>query len=86
MIFNSFEFILFFFIFFLIHALIPNKYRIAALLVANVIFYCFWKIEYLWLPFVLVAVAHAGLGWVLLVSDERRKYRLFAVIFANRVP
>jgi len=86
MIFSSFEFILFFFIFFLIHALIPNKYRIASLLVANVVFYSFWKIEYLWLPFVLITVAHAGLRWMLLVSDESRKYRLFVVICLLLLP
>ncbi|WP_373073600.1 MBOAT family protein [Sulfurimonas sp.] len=86
MIFSSLEFIVFFIIYFLIHAVIPNKLRIFALLISSAVFYSFWKVSFLWLPFFLITIAHLGLQWILNGKKESKKIRLVTIIFLLVLP
>jgi alginate O-acetyltransferase complex protein AlgI len=64
MIFSSPEFLVFFVCYFAIHLLTPPKQRIYLIIVGSTIFYAWWKIAYVWLPFLLVAIAYVGLLWI----------------------
>lgn len=81
MLFTSPTFIVFFALYFVCHLLTPRRYRVALIIVGSAIFYGWWKIEYAWLPFFLMAIAYSGVAWATgAASEKARKWRMAATI------
>src|SRR5712671_2017834 len=60
MLFSSPIFFLFFAIYFVLHCSVPRRFRIYLIIAGSAIFYAWWKINYVSLPFVLAAIAYSG--------------------------
>ncbi len=83
MVFNSFEFILFFPIVTLLYFYLEHKYRWILLLVASAVFYAWFKVEYLLiLVFTIIVDYFAGL-WIEKSKGKNRKWALAMSILAN---
>ncbi len=83
MVFNSFEFFLFFPIVTLLYFLLEQKYRLWLLLMASCIFYAWFKVEYLLiLVFTIVVDYFAGI-WIEKSEGNKRKWALAISIIAN---
>jgi len=87
MVFNSPSFFVFFAIYFLFHALIPRIYRNFVIIVGSTVFYAWWKLEYVWIPYVLMGIAYASVRWIQGVPEHRsRKFRLVMSIIVLFIP
>jgi alginate O-acetyltransferase complex protein AlgI len=83
MLFNSFEFLLFFPIVTLLYFLIPHKYRWFLLLSASCFFYSFFKWEYIFiLIFTIIIDYFAGI-WIGQSEGKKRKMALAVSLVAN---
>ncbi|MDQ7063819.1 MAG: MBOAT family O-acyltransferase [candidate division KSB1 bacterium] len=84
MLFNSFEFLVFFPIVTLVYFALPHRFRLIFLLLASYYFYMCWRPEYIVLILASTLVDYfAGLG--MSRTDERKKRRKFLLmsLFAN---
>ena len=87
MLFSSPAFFAFFAVYFLVHLATPKPYRIFLIIGGSTIFYAWWKVEYVWLPYLLTALAYGGVLWIEAAPEARqRKRRLVATIAALFVP
>ena len=83
MLFNSFEFILFFPIVTFLFFVFPYKYRWMLLLVSSCIFYAFFKWEYIFiLLFTIIIDYYAGI-WIGKSQGVKRKWALTISLIAN---
>ncbi len=83
MLFNTFEFVLFFPIVTALYFLVPHKYRAILLLVASCFFYAFFKWEYiLILVFTIIIDYYAGI-WIGNTSGKTKKWALALSLIAN---
>ncbi|SOE19899.1 D-alanyl-lipoteichoic acid acyltransferase DltB, MBOAT superfamily [Spirosomataceae bacterium TFI 002] len=83
MVFNSFEFLLFFPFVTLLYFALPHKWRWVLLLSASAFFYAYFKIEYLFiLVFTIIVDYFAGL-WIEQTQGKKRKWALIASLVAN---
>ncbi len=64
MLFSSFPFFLFFSVYLIAHFLVPVRYRLALIIVGSTIFYAYWKLPYVILPYALLGAAHALTLWM----------------------
>ena len=65
----------------------PRRARILLIIVGSTVFYAWWKVSYVWLPYLLMAIAYLGVLWIEGATEERaRKRRLFITIVALFVP
>jgi len=64
MIFSTPVFFVFFAIYLGLHFVVPRQHRLALIIAGSTIFYAWWKLEYLWIPFVLMAAAYLGGRWI----------------------
>jgi alginate O-acetyltransferase complex protein AlgI len=82
MLFSSPIFFVFFAVYFSFHLLIPHKYRVYLIICGSTIFYAWWKVEYVWLPYVLMTVAYAGARWIEQTSEAaaRRRRTIVAIV------
>jgi alginate O-acetyltransferase complex protein AlgI len=79
MLFSSPVFFAFFAIYFAIHLLIPARWRLFLIIGGSTIFYAWWKPEYVWLPFLLMAIAYFGTLWMMRTKDPSSRKRRAAV-------
>src|SRR5271166_4929199 len=87
MLFTSPVFLLFFAIYFLLHITLPTRHLIYLIICGSTIFYAWWKVEYVWLPYLLMAIAYYGAAWMERASVETtRRRRTAATIFGLFVP
>jgi alginate O-acetyltransferase complex protein AlgI len=87
MLFSSPVFFAFFAIYFVLHLITPRRARILLIIAGSTIFYAWWKVSYVWLPYLLTAIAYLGVKWIERASEERaRKRRLFVTIVILFVP
>jgi alginate O-acetyltransferase complex protein AlgI len=85
--FSSPEFFIFFVVYFACHLLIPPRYRIYLIICGSTIFYAWWKAEYAWLPYALMATAYSGVLWMeRATSAAGRKRRVTLTIVALFLP
>jgi D-alanyl-lipoteichoic acid acyltransferase DltB (MBOAT superfamily) len=75
MIFSTPTFFAFFSIYLGLHFLIPRQRRLGLIIAGSAIFYAWWKIEYLWIPFALTASAYLGGRWVDRADDSEARWR-----------
>ena len=60
MFFSSPVFSVFFAAYFVVHLLLPRQWRLYLIIAGSTIFYAWWKVEYVWVPYVLMAIAYVG--------------------------
>jgi alginate O-acetyltransferase complex protein AlgI len=79
MLFNSWEFLIFFPIVTLLYFLLPQKYRWVMLLLASCFFYIFFKAIYILILFFTIIVDYAA-GILIEKAENKRKKRLFLIM------
>jgi alginate O-acetyltransferase complex protein AlgI len=82
MLFSSPPFFLFFAVYFLLHLMLPVRYRLALIITGSAIFYAWWNPWYLWIPFAFVAMAFYGAIWVMDAPEGPARKRRLAVAVA----
>ncbi|MEM8811411.1 MAG: MBOAT family O-acyltransferase [Pseudomonadota bacterium] len=89
MLFSEPVFFAFFSVYFVLHLLVPATWRLYLIIVGSAFFYAWWRVDYIWLPFVLTWIAWAGALWTNQAdSDGGRRFRLtvsLLVLFAPLV-
>ena len=91
MLFSSPTFFAFFAIYFFLHLITPRVARIVLIIVGSTVFYAWWKVSYVWLPYLLMAIAYLGVLWIeaaprsgaaqtATASDHRRAVRSAGVL------
>lgn len=75
MIFSTPVFFLFFAIYFALHFVVPRQHRLGLIIAGSTVFYAWWKLEYLWIPFVLMAIAYLGGRWIDSATDATVRWR-----------
>lgn len=87
MIFSSPAFFVFFVCYFAIHLLTSPRQRIYLIICGSTIFYAWWKVDYIWLPFLLVAIAYGGVVWIgSATAGAAKSWRLAVTIVALFLP
>ncbi|GGI29146.1 MBOAT family O-acyltransferase [Bradyrhizobium guangdongense] len=77
----------FFALYFGAHLATPPRYRLYLLIVGSTIFYGWWKIEYIWLPYLLSAIAWGGVLFIARAkAPEIRKRRLVGTLILLFAP
>jgi alginate O-acetyltransferase complex protein AlgI len=79
MLFSSPIFFVFFAVYFAIHLLIPARWRLYLIIAGSTIFYAWWKLEYVWIPYLLMAIAYFGVVWMMQAKEQRGR-RLRAIV------
>ena len=82
MIFSTPAFFVFFAIYLGLHFAVPRQYRLWLIIAGSTFFYAQWKLEYLWIPFVLMAVAYLGGRWIDGAADPDARWRHTAIAIA----
>jgi D-alanyl-lipoteichoic acid acyltransferase DltB (MBOAT superfamily) len=82
MIFSTPAFFIFFIVYFGLHFAVPRRYRLWLIIVGSGFFYAQWKLEYLWIPFVLMATAYLGGLWIDAAADQTARWRRTAIAIA----
>jgi alginate O-acetyltransferase complex protein AlgI len=75
MLFSELPFFVFFLGYFALHFIVPERYRIYLIIAGSAVFYSWWRLDYIWLPFALTLIAFVGVAWVE-ASKERQPRRL----------
>lgn len=79
MIFSTPTFFLFFAIYLALHFLIPPRHRITLILVASIIFYGYYRPDYIWIPLLLTCIAYVGS--ISINKAQTQKARKLRLIF-----
>ena len=79
MIFSTPVFFAFFVVYFGLHFAIPRQHRLGLIIAGSTIFYAWWKLEYVWIPFVLMATAYLGGRWIDGAADPAARWRHTAI-------
>jgi alginate O-acetyltransferase complex protein AlgI len=83
--FSSPAFFLFFLAYFCCHLIVPAQHRVWLIIVGSTVFYAWWRIEYTWLPYALMATAYLGVKWMAGAPDadgrRRRATIAIAILF-----
>ncbi len=82
MLFSSPAFFLFFGAYFLLHFLLPLRYRLALIVTGSVVFYGYWNPWYAWIPLAFVVIAHHGGEWMMASPQGGARRRRLAVVIA----
>ena len=82
MLFSSPAFFLFFLAYFCGHLIVPARYRVWLIIVGSTVFYAWWRIEYTWLPYALMATAWFGGAWMERSTSqgERKRRATIAIV------
>ncbi len=64
MLFSSPVFFLFFAVYFIFHVTLPVRYRAWLIIAGSTVFYAWWKVEFVWLPYLLMGIAFWGVRWM----------------------
>lgn len=87
MLFSSPIFFVFFLAYFILHHITPKQYRTYLIILGSTIFYLWWRIEYVFLPYLLTAVAYSGVQWMNGADDTvARKRRAVVTIIVLFIP
>ena len=87
MLFSSPTFFVFFFIYFILHLITPKQYRIYLMILGGTVFYLWWRVEYIFLPFLMAAIAYFGILWIMKMDDPAvRKKRAVVTVIVLFIP
>jgi alginate O-acetyltransferase complex protein AlgI len=85
--FSSPAFLVFFAVYCCLHLFVPSRRRIWLIIGGSTIFYAWWKVEYTWLPYALMAIAYGGVRWMERANHETgRRRRAAATIVVLFLP
>lgn len=79
MLFSEPVFFVFFSGYFLLHLIIPAKWRLYLIIVGSTVFYTWWRLDYAWVPFILTLIAWTGALWTEKGDDRSSRKRRLAV-------
>ncbi len=79
MLFSDPIFLVFFAGYFACHLLTPPRFRIYLIIAGSTVFYAWWRVEYVWLPYFLTAIAWIGVAAIERVDDPGQRRRRLAV-------
>jgi alginate O-acetyltransferase complex protein AlgI len=79
MLFSELPFLPFFAGYLLLHLLLPADKRIYLIIVGGSVFYAWWRLDFLWVPYALTLIAFLGVRWMIATDDARARRRRFAV-------
>jgi alginate O-acetyltransferase complex protein AlgI len=82
MIFSTPVFFVFFVVYFGLHIAVPRQYRLLLIIAGSSVFYAWWKLEYLWIPYILMATAYLGGRWIGRAKDPGKRWRHTAATIA----
>jgi alginate O-acetyltransferase complex protein AlgI len=89
MLFSSPIFFVFFVAFFTVYVVIPEGWRVWAIIVGSTVFYAWWRIDYVWIPYALALIAFFGMRFMAAAASrdaERRRLILTLIcLFAPLV-
>jgi alginate O-acetyltransferase complex protein AlgI len=87
LLFSDFPFFVFFAVYLTLHLLLPASQRLVLIIAGSTVFYAWWRIEYVWLPYLLTLIGWAGAMWIdRAVATSARERRLFVVLCALFAP
>ena len=87
MLFTETRFFVFFAAYLILHFLIPATQRIWLIIVGGLVFYAWWRPDYLWVPVALTLIASYGTQWLVAAAGERaRKRRLIVTLVVLFLP
>jgi alginate O-acetyltransferase complex protein AlgI len=86
MIFHTLIFLAFFVIYFLLHLIVPVKYRVALIIAGSTIFYGYWNPNYIWVPYLLTFMSYIGALWIDKTAGDVKRLRLLLVISILTTP
>jgi alginate O-acetyltransferase complex protein AlgI len=81
MLFSSPIFFAFFAVYFALHLILPRNYLLYLIISGSTVFYAWWRVEYVWVPYALMAIAYAGVRWIDQAKEPapRRRRMLISV-------
>jgi len=79
MLFSTPAFFVFFLVYLCLHSVVPARYRVYLIIAGSTVFYAWWRLEYVWLPYALTGVAVAGTRWMERAATESDRRRRAAV-------
>jgi alginate O-acetyltransferase complex protein AlgI len=80
-------FFVFFAVYLVLHFIVPPRARIYLIIAGSTVFYAWWRVSYVWLPYALTLIAWAGTLWLGATKSEAgRKQRLIVTIAALFAP
>src|SRR5689334_22175702 len=82
MIFSTPVFFVFFVVYFALHFAVPRQHRLWLIIAGSTMFYSWWKVEYVWIPFVLMAIAWLGGRWIARAKEPRPRWHHAALAIA----
>jgi alginate O-acetyltransferase complex protein AlgI len=82
MLFSSPIFFIFFAVYFTLHLVIPARWRLYLIIAGSTIFYAWWKLEYVLLPYLLMAIAYFGVIWMMEAALEPGRKRRACIVIA----
>jgi alginate O-acetyltransferase complex protein AlgI len=82
MLFSEPQFFLFFAAYLPLHFLVPPQYRSYLVIAGGTVFYSWWRIDYVWLPFALTGMAFAGTAWIESAAAQQDRSRRTAIVVA----
>lgn len=69
------------------HFLTPARFRVYLIIAGSTVFYAWWRIDYIWLPYALTLLTWVGVRWIVSADNaEARKRRLIATLLAVFAP
>lgn len=83
MLFSELSFLPFFAGYLLLHFLIPADKRNWLVIVGGTVFYAWWRVDYLWVPYLLTLTAFLGVRWMIEAAErpiQRRRLIVTLVI------
>lgn len=87
MLFSSPVFYLFFLIYFVLHLVMPIRFRLPLIILGSAVFYSYWNPYYFWLPFAIMWLAYRGAIWMEDSTESSlRRRRLIGVIVVLLIP
>ena len=87
MLFSDPAFFAFFVAYFCLHVVTPPRFRLYLLIGGSTIFYAWWRLDYVWVPYLLGLIAWGGVRWTEGTKvPERRKLRLIVTLLLLFIP
>jgi alginate O-acetyltransferase complex protein AlgI len=79
MLFSDPVFLAFFAVYFACHWVVPPRWRVYLIIAGSTVFYAWWRIDYVWLPYLLTGIAWGGVTAFGYTSDPVHRRRWLTV-------
>lgn len=82
MLFSSPIFFAFFLGYFVVHLMVPARFRLLLIILGGTIFYAYWRLAYFWVPYLLIVIAYFGAIWMDGAADAALRKQRFVLAIA----